>query len=55
MAMMTAYFAERGIEAPADGHLYRIELDSVATVSIESDQLVIASWTPERGVVTVQR
>lgn len=55
MATMTAYFAERGIDAPPEGHLYRIELDSVATVLVEDDQLVVESWTPERGLVTVRR
>jgi hypothetical protein len=55
VAMMTAYFAERGIDAPADGNLYRIDLDSVAVISVVDDQLVVDSWTAERGRSTVRR
>lgn len=53
--IMAAYFAERGIDAPAEGHLFRIELGSVAIVSVADDQLVVESWTTEGGHRTVRR
>ena len=53
---LTAYFAERGIdEAPDDGYLFRVELDSVATVHVEGDQLVIDRWTATDGRKTIRR
>lgn len=55
-AVFTAYFAERGIdEAPDDGYLFRVELDSVATVHVEGDQLVIDRWTATDGRKTIRR
>lgn len=55
MRIMTAYFAERGIDAPAEGDLFRIELDAVVTVSVADDQLVIDRWSEAGGRVTVRR
>jgi hypothetical protein len=55
MATMTAYFAERGIDAPAEGHLFRIEVDAVTIVSVDDDQLVIDTWTAGAGRTTVRR
>lgn len=55
VAAMTAYFAERGIDAPAEGDLFRIELDTVATVAVVDDQLVIDRWSEASGRVTVRR
>jgi hypothetical protein len=53
--MMTAYFAERGIDAPVEGTLYRVELDSAVVIHVEDDQLVVTSWTPERGRTEMRR
>ena len=53
--VMAAYFAERGIDAPAEGDLFRIELDTVVTVSVADDQLVIDRWSAASGRVTVRR
>ncbi len=50
---------ERNGEAGANGpsHLFRLDLREVSTVSLnpERTRLVIRSWTPERGVRTVER
>ena len=53
--IMAAYFAERGIDAPAEGHLFRIEPDTVVTVSVADDLLVIDRWSEADGRVTVRR
>ena len=52
---MAAYFAERGIDAPAEGHLFRIELETVVVVFVEDDELVIDRWSEAEGRVTVRR
>ncbi len=50
---------ERNGEAGANGpsHLFRLDLREVSTVSLnaERNKLIIRSWTPERGVRTVER
>ena len=50
---------ERNGEAGANGpsHLFRLDLREVSTVSLNEarNRLVIRSWTPERGVRTVER
>jgi hypothetical protein len=48
-------FADRGIDQPPEGTVYRLELRSVAVVSVADDQLVIDHWTPGDGLVTVRR
>jgi hypothetical protein len=53
--MMTAYFAERGIDAPADGSLYRIEVDAISVVSVVEDRLTVDTWTSTGGRTTVRR
>lgn len=53
--IMAAYFAERGIDAPAEGNLFRIEVDTVVTVAVADDQLVIDRWSEPEGRVTVRR
>ena len=53
--MMTAYFAERGIDAPVEGSLYRIEPTSVSVISVEDEQLVIDTWSATAGRTTVRR
>ena len=50
---------ERNGEAAENGpsHLFRLDLREVSTVSLNEarNRLVIRSWTPERGVRTVER
>ena len=50
---------ERNGEAAENGpsHLFRLDLREVSTVSLnpERTRLVIRSWTPERGVRTLER
>ena len=50
---------ERNGEAGANGpsHLFRLDLREVSTVSLNAarNRLIIRSWTPERGVRTVER
>lgn len=53
--MMAAYFAERGIDAPVEGTLYRIEPASVSVISVEEDQLVVDTWSETTGRSTVRR
>lgn len=55
IATFTAHFAERGIDAPPEGHLFRIELETVVLVSVADDQLVIDRWSEASGRVTVRR
>jgi hypothetical protein len=50
---------ERNGEAGANGpsHLFRLDLHEVSTVSLNParNRLIIRSWTPARGVRTVER
>ena len=50
---------ERNGEAAENGpsHLFRLDLREVSTVSLNAarNRLIIRSWTPERGVRTVER
>lgn len=55
LATFTAHFAERGIDAPPEGHLFRVEVDTVVIVSVAEDQLVIDRWSEASGRVTVRR
>ncbi|HRW39886.1 MAG: pyridoxamine 5'-phosphate oxidase family protein [Acidimicrobiales bacterium] len=52
---MAAHFAELGVDAPAEGHLFRVDLETVVVVFVEDDELVIDRWSEAEGRVTVRR
>ncbi|MCK1798421.1 pyridoxamine 5'-phosphate oxidase family protein [Streptomyces sp. XM4193] len=46
----------RGQEpAPEVFHLFRVEPTEVVTTGVDGDRLVLRSWTPARGLVTIRR
>jgi hypothetical protein len=54
-ASVMAWFKEKGQEFPGGADLFRLDLDSVTTVSVADDMLVIRRWTPSDGLVEVRR
>jgi hypothetical protein len=53
--LISSVFAERGIDHPPEGDVYRIDLSSVVLVSVADEQLVIERWTPNGGIAVVRR
>ena len=48
-------FAGLPHDTPDEGQLFRVDVESVVTVGVEDEQLVISRWTEADGVVTVRR
>ena len=54
--VMDRHFEEIGQDAPAEGNLFRIDIERLTTVHVEDEKyLVIESWSPEGGVERVKR
>lgn len=47
------YAREAG--APPPFHLFRVELTEVVRTRVDGEELVVTSWTPERGVRSLRR
>ncbi|MGH2720156.1 MAG: pyridoxamine 5'-phosphate oxidase family protein [Actinomycetota bacterium] len=42
-------------EVPGPFHLFRVDVDEVVTVRVAGDRLVVTTWRPGHGIVTVER
>ena len=52
----TSYVQAHGGQLPDEPfHLFRLDVDEVVLTRVESDELVVESWHPGRGVETVRR
>lgn len=49
------YFEDLEYDAPSDGELFHVDLESVVTVGVEEEQLVIDRWTLAGGRTTTRR
>lgn len=49
------YFADLEYDTPDEGELFRVDIDTVVTVAVEDDLLVITRWNEADGLVTVRR
>jgi len=55
-AEVLAWFKEeRGFDAPDDGALFSIDIESLAITFVEADELVIDRWTASGGRTTTRR
>lgn len=47
----------RAVELPSaeDSHAFQIDIAEAVITSVESDRLIIESWTPERGYRRIER
>ena len=54
--VMGRHFEEIGQDAPAEGNLFRIDIERLTTIHVEDEKfLVVESWSPDGGVVRVKR
>lgn len=51
----TWFQEERGYDAPEDGGLYSIDIDTLVVIYVEDDELVIDRWTAADGRRTIRR
>ena len=52
------YWSEAGVDSPPDdgqGELFIVELETVVTIGVDDDQLVIERWSAADGRTTVRR
>jgi len=54
-AIFARYFADLDFDTPSDGELFHVDLDSVVTVGVDGEELVIDRWSTETGRVVVRR
>lgn len=48
-------FTAEEAQPPESFHLFRVEVREVVTTRVEGDKLVLRTWTPHRGLVTIRR
>ncbi len=54
-AVMAALAAERGFDPPEGGDLFTVDVETVALVYVDGEELVIDRWSEAEGRVTIRR